>query len=57
EFEIEEIIGRRYNRRSRREEVRVKWKGWHRPTWEPRSAFDEAAALDRYETSLAAGGG
>ena len=53
EYEVDEIVNHRYNRRTRRDEVLVRWTGYHDLCWESRSALDETAALDRYEARLA----
>ncbi|KAJ6437630.1 AAA family ATPase [Purpureocillium lavendulum] len=49
EWEIEEILQARWN--GRRREGYVKWKGYTRPSWEPVTALQDTAALDRFETA------
>ena len=40
---------RRYGRGLPRKEFLVKWTGWDRPTWEPASSLNDAAALNEWE--------
>lgn len=51
EWSVERILDERTRRvgRGSRKEVLVKWVGYQRPTWEPRSALEETAALDAWE--------
>lgn len=48
EYEIERILKEKKGRGGRREYL-VKWEGYARPTWEPRSALEETVALDSWE--------
>ena len=51
EYSVEAILDYRTIRRGRgtREEVLVKWSGYAQPTWEPRLALEDTAALDSYK--------
>ena len=51
EYQVEEILDERTIRRGRgsQPQVLVKWTGYAEPTWEPRSALEDTAALDSYE--------
>ena len=45
EYEVERIL----KERRKGTELLVKWVGWVKPTWEPRSEFENTAALDQWE--------
>jgi hypothetical protein len=50
EYEVEEILGQKRARgRGNREQYLVKWKGYGKPTWEPKSALEGTIALDIWE--------
>jgi hypothetical protein len=49
EYEVEEI------QNEDGQKVLVKWKGYKRPTWEPRLAMENTLALDRWEAKVANG--
>ena len=51
EFEVEEILKERNGR------FLVKWRGYRKPTWEPRSAMQDLQALDRWEARQGEEGG
>jgi hypothetical protein len=54
EYQVEEIIRKRYNRKKKRYEYRVKWKGYDNThnTWEPREHLSNAPdLLDEFEKS------
>ena len=53
EWDVEEIVGEREigPRQRKREQLLVKWVGYSDPTWEPREAFENVAALDRFEAA------
>jgi hypothetical protein len=54
EYEIERILDEKHARRGRgvSRKLLVKWKGYARPTWEPRSALEETSALEAWEESV-----
>jgi hypothetical protein len=54
EYEIERILDEKHARRGRgvSRKLLVKWKGYARPTWEPRSALEETSALEAWEESI-----
>jgi hypothetical protein len=54
EYEIEQILDEKHARRGRgvSRKLLVKWKGYARPTWEPRSALEETSALEAWEESV-----
>ncbi|OJD09363.1 hypothetical protein ACJ73_10378 [Blastomyces percursus] len=54
EYEIEKILAERTFKGT--PELRVKWVGYARPTWEPRSAFENTVALDEWENQNPRGG-
>ena len=56
---MEEILHERRRGRKNRErsEVLVKWAGYALPTWEPREALEDVAALNRFEVWPGAKGG
>lgn len=58
EYEVDEIVGERQVARGRgmQHQYQVKWTGYQRPTWEPATAFQETAALDRWERRNKGGG-
>ena len=45
EFEVEGILKEKNNR------FLVKWRGYRKPTWEPRRAIEDLEAFDRWEAS------
>jgi len=54
EYEIEQILDEKHVRRGRgiSRKLLVKWKGYARSTWEPRSALEETSALEAWEESV-----
>lgn len=58
EWEVEEIVGEREigRRGHKRKQLLVKWVGYNEPTWEPRDAFENVAALDRFDAARGRGG-
>jgi hypothetical protein len=51
EYEVEEIQNERVVRRrgQQKRQLLIKWIGYAEPTWEPYEAFEDTAALDRWE--------
>jgi hypothetical protein len=48
EFEVEEILKEKNSR------FLVKWRGYRKPTWEPRRAIEDLEAFDRWEATSSA---
>ena len=46
EYEVEAIL------KEKRGRFLVKWAGYRKPTWEPRSAVQDLEAFDRWEASV-----
>ena len=60
EYHIRDIVAerwRRYGRGQPRHEFRVTWEGWDDVTWEPGSALEDTAALDRWQQRARREGG
>jgi transposase InsO family protein len=53
EYEIEEIV--KHRKRGQGWQVKVQWKGYQQPTWEPLKDLYDTAALERYEHKLGDG--
>ena len=52
EYEVEKILDQKRARgRGQNWQYLVKWKGYRKPTWEPKSALEETIALDEWEAS------
>ena len=49
EFAVEEILCARNKKRGKGREVLVKWRGYHKPLWEPLENMEEVEALDEFE--------
>ena len=51
EWQVEEITDSKWERRGRgqpRRKYLVKWRGYHRRTWEPEEFMEQTAAMDRF---------
>ena len=57
EYAVDEVLWARTRRIGRgiRREVLVRWSGYAEPTWEPRDALDDTAALALFEQTFGTG--
>jgi hypothetical protein len=53
-YKIKRILDKKYVRRGQGvlRKLLIKWKGYARPIWEPRSTLEEILALEAWEESI-----